>query len=31
MTALIVAGTVLIVLAALLNALVKKHLDKEER
>lgn len=30
MTALIVAGTVLTVLVALLHALVKRHLDKEE-
>ena len=31
MTALIVAGTVLVVLVALLHALVRRHLDKEER
>ena len=30
MSALIVAGTVLIVLVALLHALVRRHLDKEE-
>ena len=30
MTPLIVAGTVLVVLVALLHALVKRHLDKEE-